>query len=63
LAPGVTLAVLMTAPTTVVTPQPIWHITPKGASGRTWATAICGKTVTFEGVEHPMEGSIICACR
>ena len=45
LAPGSTLAVLVTAPTPVVTPQPTSQAALKGASARILATAISGKTV------------------
>src|SRR5207248_5092360 len=52
LAPGVTLAVLTTAQTPAVTPQPMKQLLSNGASSRILATAISGSTVKFENVEQ-----------
>ena len=52
--PGVTLAVLSTAPTPVVTPQPSRQTLSSGAAGLIFATAISGSTVYSENVLVPI---------
>lgn len=49
-----TLAVFMTAPIPVVTPQPSRQISSNGASLLTFANEISGSTVYSEKVEQPM---------
>ena len=52
--PSSTLAVFMTAPMPVVTPQPSRQTSSSGASGLTLASDISGSTVYSEKVEQPM---------
>ncbi|VVP56841.1 hypothetical protein PS854_05723 [Pseudomonas fluorescens] len=53
-SPGLTLAVLSTAPIPVVTPQPSRQTFSSGASLAILATEISGNTVYSEKVEVPM---------
>ena len=53
-APGSTLAVLITAPIPVVTPQPSRQTFSSGASWAILASEISGSTVYSEKVEVPM---------
>ncbi|MNH42030.1 hypothetical protein D3C79_1036430 [compost metagenome] len=53
-SPGLTLAVLSTAPIPVVTPQPSRQTFSSGASFWILATEISGSTVYSENVEVPM---------
>ena len=52
--PGVTFAVLSTAPMPVVMPQPSRHTLSSGAFGLILASAISGSTVYSENVLVPM---------
>ena len=53
-SPGFTLAVLVTAPMPVVTPQPSKQISSSDASLFTLASEISGNTVYSENVDVPM---------
>jgi len=53
-APGSTLAVFITAPMPVVTPQPSRQTFSSGAALLILASAISGSTVYSEKVEVPM---------
>ncbi len=54
MSPGCTLAVFITAPMPVVTPQPSRHTSSSGASLLIFASEISGTTVYSEKVDVPM---------
>ncbi|MNF81572.1 hypothetical protein D3C84_638500 [compost metagenome] len=54
LSPSLTLAVFITAPMPVVTPQPSRQTSSSGAAGSTLAMEISGSTVYSLKVEVPM---------
>ena len=52
--PGVIFAVLIAAPTPVVTPQPISDTTFRGMSSATLITAPCGRIISSANVPQPV---------